>query len=77
MFFDPIIQINTKLYREGPGCLRNILAKRHTFLTITKGKEIYILLPEKFLKVKKKETKALLGAESGKNFGREISIFEM
>ena len=57
--------------------MRNILAKRHTFLTITKGKEIYILLPEKFLKVKKKETKALLGAESGKNFGREISIFEM
>ena len=60
LFFGPINQNNMRLYREGSNCLRYCKGKRHTFLTITKEKEIYTPLPEEGLKVKKKEAKALV-----------------
>ena len=46
LFFDPINQTYMRVYREGPDCLRDNKAKKHTFLKITKESEIYTSLPE-------------------------------
>ena len=62
LFFDPIDQINSKIFRESPVCLRNVNCTKHVFFYISKDTEKFTALPEEMLKVRKKESNVLVEA---------------